>query len=518
MKRLRKSIPILLIICMTVFLIPFAGITAFGEEGETNPRIYIDGQKIETDVDPYIANDRTLVPVALIVNYLGGTSEWEGTTKSVTLTYGDVAIHLKIGSPVVSINGEQRTLDVAPELKIVKTGGDGARTMVPLRFVAESFGFKVGWDGDSTTVYIESGNNWNSDKTTIRSVYLFSNQIYADQLYTYVTINADKSLRDAMILEHSLTSPDRYYIDFERTEFSKDIPLEQKQDVDTSYVTGVRLGSMEDGTARVVVDLIAGQKPKVSFSDTGNEMTLSFLESRNPGSGTTPVTPVTPGGTSTTQTWLPGSDDTTTVNGTRKYDTIAMYSPFADGRLVVCIDPGHGATTGGKRSFDGSLLEWEFNRSVAYKLKSILESNGIECVMTVAQNDRTDPSLQDRVAVANQNKNIDLFVSIHANAYGSSWNSATGWEAYSYTKGGVSELAGKYVEAAKIASIPEIWARGNKYSDFYVIKNTEMPAILIEHGFYTNKTEVEYLKLDSFRNRLAQSDADGIINFFNFFK
>ena len=515
---MRKSITILLIICMTVLLFPVMGITAGAEDGETNPRIYIDGQKIETDVDPYIANDRTLVPVALIVNYLGGTSEWDGSTKSVTLTYGDIVIDLKIGSPVVSVNGQQKTLDVAPELKVVKTGGDGARTMVPLRFVAESFGFKVGWDGDSTTVYIESGNSGDSEKTTVRSVYLFANQIYADQLYTYITINADKSLRDAMILEHSLTSPNRYYIDFDQTVFSESIPQEQKQDVSTSNVTGVRLGNMGNGTARLVVDLIDEQKPKVSFSDTGNEMTLSFLESSDPGNSTVPVTPVTPGGTSTVQPWLPGSNDTTTVTGTRKYDTIAMYAPFADGRLVVCIDPGHGATTGGKRAFDGTLLEWEFNRNVAYKLKSVLESNGIECVMTVAKDDRTDPSLQDRVAVANQNKNVDLFVSIHANAYGSSWNSANGWEAYSYTKGGVSELAGKFVEAAKIASIPEIKARGNKYSDFYVIKNTEMPAILIEHGFYTNKTEVEYLKSDSFRERFAKADAEGIINFFNFFK
>jgi N-acetylmuramoyl-L-alanine amidase len=45
-----------------------------------------------------------------------------------------------------------------------------------------------------------------------------------------------------------------------------------------------------------------------------------------------------------------------------------------------------------------------------------------------------------------------------------------------------------------------------------------MPAILIEHGFYTNVSEVEYLKSDAFRDRLAQSDAQGILNFFSIFR
>ena len=54
--------------------------------------------------------------------------------------------------------------------------------------------------------------------------------------------------------------------------------------------------------------------------------------------------------------------------------------------------------------------------------------------------------------------------------------------------------------------------------DFYVIKNTTMPAILIEHGFYTNKAECEKLKSSSFRSVLAQADATGIMNFFKSFK
>ena len=54
--------------------------------------------------------------------------------------------------------------------------------------------------------------------------------------------------------------------------------------------------------------------------------------------------------------------------------------------------------------------------------------------------------------------------------------------------------------------------------NYAVNRNTEMPSLLIEHGFYDNKTECELLKTSAFRQRLAQADATGIINFFNSFK
>lgn len=55
--------------------------------------------------------------------------------------------------------------------------------------------------------------------------------------------------------------------------------------------------------------------------------------------------------------------------------------------------------------------------------------------------------------------------------------------------------------------------RGVRVSNFYVLKNTNMPAILIEHGFYTNKEECEKLKNDTFRQKCAEVDAQGILSF-----
>ena len=155
---------------------------------------------------------------------------------------------------------------------------------------------------------------------------------------------------------------------------------------------------------------------------------------------------------------------------------------------------------------------------MAYRLKALLEAQGVTCIMTVAKDDTTDPSLATRVAIANNAGNVDLFVSIHANAFGTDWNSANGWEVYSYKTGGIAEKAAKAVEAATKNSSAGLKNRGCKTANFYVIKNTTMPAILIEHGFYTNKAECEKLKSSSFRSVLAQADATGIMNFFKSFK
>ena len=140
--------------------------------------------------------------------------------------------------------------------------------------------------------------------------------------------------------------------------------------------------------------------------------------------------------------------------------------------------------------------------------------------MTVAKDEQKDPSLSRRVEIANSAGDVDLFVSIHSNAFGNGdeWTSPKGWEVYSYKKGTDSEKAAKAISRATSKMIPEFVNRGTKTANFYVIKNTTMPAVLIEHGFYTNKEEVELLKDDSFRSRLAQADAQGIMDFLNSYK
>ena len=96
------------------------------------------------DAAPYIANDRTYVPFRALGEALGATVEWDNDARTVTYTLGDTEIVMTIGDTTYTINGVEKSMDVAPEIT-------GDRTYVPVRFVAEGLGFKV------TPLYADNG-------------------------------------------------------------------------------------------------------------------------------------------------------------------------------------------------------------------------------------------------------------------------------------------------------------------------------------------------------------------------
>lgn len=96
------------------------------------------------DAAPYIANDRTYVPFRALGEALGATVEWDNDARTVTYTLGDTTIVMTIGDTTYTINGVEKSMDVAPEIT-------GDRTYVPVRFVAEGLGFKV------TPLYADNG-------------------------------------------------------------------------------------------------------------------------------------------------------------------------------------------------------------------------------------------------------------------------------------------------------------------------------------------------------------------------
>jgi N-acetylmuramoyl-L-alanine amidase len=175
--------------------------------------------------------------------------------------------------------------------------------------------------------------------------------------------------------------------------------------------------------------------------------------------------------------------------------------------MKIALDYGHGRETAGKRSPDSTLREYEFNRAVGRQLKEILEQHGLEVIETVSN--ESDPSLTARCKIANDAK-ADYLISIHANAYGETWNSANGWEIYIVGKGGNAEKLAKSIE--KYSKDLGLKNRGIKVEKtFTMLKDTNMPAVLIEHGFYTNKEECEKLKDANFRRQCAIVDAKGIL-------
>lgn len=180
----------------------------------------------------------------------------------------------------------------------------------------------------------------------------------------------------------------------------------------------------------------------------------------------------------------------------------------------VVLDPGHGVETAGKRSPDGTYYEHEFNLDMAKRLKTILERHGVGVTMT--RTDEHDVSLATRVAVANKVR-PDLFVSIHSNASGDgkNWTDPDGYGIYTSSAGataGRNRAANAILARVKAAGI-KIWGGGLHHDSLYVLKNTIDPAVLIEHGFHTNKEETVLLKTSAYRDKLAEADAKGILDY-----
>ena len=107
----------------------------------------INGEKIEVTA-PYIAGEgTTLVPLRVISEAFGAEVKWDGETKSVKIVDGETEISLQIASNTAVVNGEEKTLDAAPELT-------NDTTMVPLRFISETLGAEVGYVHDTQSITV----------------------------------------------------------------------------------------------------------------------------------------------------------------------------------------------------------------------------------------------------------------------------------------------------------------------------------------------------------------------------
>lgn len=126
---MRKNISILCA-CLLIF--------CFVPGAAASPRLIVDGQRLGSDVAPYIEEGRTMVPAGALLQALGADVFWNPETETINVEKGMNHLELTIDQTVALSNGEILTLD-AP-VQIIN-----GRAMIPLSFVAEVFSAKVSW-------------------------------------------------------------------------------------------------------------------------------------------------------------------------------------------------------------------------------------------------------------------------------------------------------------------------------------------------------------------------------------
>jgi N-acetylmuramoyl-L-alanine amidase len=196
---------------------------------------------------------------------------------------------------------------------------------------------------------------------------------------------------------------------------------------------------------------------------------------------------------------------------------IALEPPPATGgklsEKTIVVDPGHGdKIVGARRACGGTILkEEEINLAIGLELQKLLEEEGTDVVMT-----RTDGSnlgdtqaedLAGRVKVA-EDAGADLFVSIHCNATRSgSEAKKSGTETYHY-----SARSFWLADAVQTKLVSGLGTHngGTRVARFHVLRNTSMPAILVEVAYLSNPEDQKNLADPEFRKKAAKAIFDGL--------
>lgn len=195
---------------------------------------------------------------------------------------------------------------------------------------------------------------------------------------------------------------------------------------------------------------------------------------------------------------------------------LRLFRPTTSGSLVgqiIVIDAGHGAHDSGARS--GGKNEKDIVLPVALATAKALTDAGASVILTRSQD--TFPTLQDRCDIAN-NSGANLFISIHANSVVKA-NSRSGSISFYHMDLSVGKLLAECIqsELATATKIPSlgIWSDKRIYKDsgFKVLRDTKMPAVLLELGFVNHDFDRGVMTSKDFPAKMAQAILRGVKNF-----
>ena len=184
--------------------------------------------------------------------------------------------------------------------------------------------------------------------------------------------------------------------------------------------------------------------------------------------------------------------------------SVIPAAPAIPGEVKVVLDAGHGGDQPG--CVINGATEKDITLSIVLLLQEKLEAEGATVVLTRSSDH--DVSLPDRSEIAN-NEGANYFISIHCNSYEAD-SSVKGFECYYYQSTESENLAESITSSAEDCSIS---TRKVKEENYAVLRETAIPAVLIEVGFLTNKEERGKLVSPEYQELLAEAIANGILGY-----
>lgn len=480
-----KRLAILILTVVTLMLPVTVNAKSFmiqydGEVQEYTGSVYslkVNGKTVNTPLEPIIFNDRALVPIREVFEAIGASVNYEDSTKRITVRTDSVTVKLQINNNSAYVNDNMVAIPDGVVPKLIGRVGESAKTMVPVRFISESIGMNVEFDGDNGIININTPNFTQQPTVTPNEGKIKISGIEFKETAEGVDIIA-KTNSIASVTDSILSDPYRIVIDVDGAMLTAETSA---YSVDKKGVARVRLGQHENST-RIVVDMQSKLNYRIETANDG-----IFIHIATAAVSTPSQTP----------------------------DSSPSVSPSVQQtKKLVVLDAGHGGHDPGASGVDVNGVkhsEKTVALSIVHKVRNILKANGVEVMLT--REDDTFVDLYGRPEIAN-NANAAMFVSVHLNAVDNS--TVMGTEVYYATANNGTdygltskELAGNVLQTL----LESIQTRNRKVKtgNHVVTRASKMPAILIEVGFMTNPTEMTNLADDAFQEKAAQGIANGIL-------
>ena len=555
---LKKILAFILVLLMCFNIVPASakGIEIY-YDGEyhtytgTLYDLYVNGKKLTVPLEPITFNNRSLVPIREVFEALGAEVEYIAKSKEIMITGNDTEVTLQIGNNTAYVNGKKVSIPDGVVPKLITKVGVETKTMVPVRFVSESIGLKVDFDGKAGAIKI-SGNVGEepekeppkeeepevSDSVTIKAPVINKN----NGTTTVIAIKFDKAI--AKSPKASVTNAGVIYFDIPDAKYEG----ASKTEVNHASVLSVRYGLHEDYT-RIAIDTKDYKSYNVVTSATKKQVTITVVakvedEDFDPDEEvpTEPEDEEKPDdSTKPDEEETPPEEPTVTVN----IDALKKYTA-SKGIKYVVIDAGHGGKDSGAvgkieviekvlvepeetdetdeetESGQEPVYEERVVESTTYYEKNIalavaklvqkeLQAEGIKVIMT--RTGDTYPSLSERPLLANKN-DAALFVSIHVNS--ATKPSANGIEVFYAEKNNHNYYGRTSKQVAttvynNLISETGAFPRKVKTENHLVTRSSYMPAILVEIGFISNQAELEKMIDPAYQQKLANAISQGII-------
>ncbi|WDV46229.1 N-acetylmuramoyl-L-alanine amidase family protein [Clostridiaceae bacterium M8S5] len=519
--------------------------------------VLINGEMLNSDVPPLLYQSRTIIPIRFVAEKLNSKVYWDNKSKEATIKTANKNIVIKIDSKYILVNGKNKTLPYDVPAKIMNS-----RTMIPLRFVAEELGYKVGWDNNLRKGLITSApiikpvantiinidNKMVDDRRAViiesTSMPLYNvlmlgnpNRLVLDMLdtsigkaknqYEYKTDKL-KGVRVSQFEPDNLYDSDdiivRTVFDLDSNLNNTNLIIEQDQNkiyfyADNKLLKGLNYKNNND-IGRLIIDSRTSSDDIVEYNANTNSLSLIMNSNDNNLNNSVLIL----NDSMIENIVVKNKDGQKNINIILK-NNISYNIKKADNSIelefkkitdtknkyTIVVDAGHGGQDPGAISPINGVKEKDLNLKTALLLEEKLKSMGFNVIMTR----RTDVliNLYERAYIANRN-NADAFISIHYNYNNDS--SIDGIQTL-YCPSYKSEVKqndqypfAEYMHRNLLTGLNAQDKGIKRRPELVVTRETAMDAALLELGFLSNASDTYKVCSPQYRKKIVNAIADAI--------